>query len=390
MIGTLSPVGLQGFERRLERLVEGTFTKAFRSGLQPVEIGHRITRVLDDGRTMGVDGDRWRPTTSASTSPPPTSSASAPSPTSSPGSWPRPRASTPATRGTSSSGPVTVTLVPDDTLRTGDYDVVAEIAEGAGGQSARWCSPTAAGSRWASTRPRSAASPTAPSTSPTPASRRHAEIRPSADGFVVVDLGSMNGTKVNGAAVREQRAARRRRDLGRRDRDALRGVVVPESVLTILKFCFLALLYLFLFRVVRVVVQEMRAPAPAPQQAAAVPRAAPVGRGEPGQARQGRGSGHLRILEPPARQGETLPARRRDHRRPRRRVRHRARRRHVRVTVHARVFRRDGDVYVEDLGSRNGTCVNGEPLDRRRATAARRPRAVRADRRRGRAVTRGS
>ncbi|HEY3673035.1 MAG TPA: FhaA domain-containing protein, partial [Acidimicrobiia bacterium] len=33
-------MGLQGFERRLERLVEGTFNKAFRSGLQPVEIGH--------------------------------------------------------------------------------------------------------------------------------------------------------------------------------------------------------------------------------------------------------------------------------------------------------------------------------------------------------------
>ena len=37
------------------------------------------------------------------------------------------------------------------------------------------------------------------------ASRRHAEVRPSGDGFVVVDLGSMNGTTVNGVAVREQR-----------------------------------------------------------------------------------------------------------------------------------------------------------------------------------------
>jgi pSer/pThr/pTyr-binding forkhead associated (FHA) protein len=31
-------------------------------------------------------------------------------------------------------------------------------------------------------------------------------------------------------------------------------------------------------------------------------------------------------------------------------------------TVHARVFRRDGAVYIEDLGSRNGTLLNGEPL----------------------------
>jgi len=49
-------VGLQGFERRLERLVEGTFNKAFRSGLQPVEIGHRMTRTIDLGRTLGVNG----------------------------------------------------------------------------------------------------------------------------------------------------------------------------------------------------------------------------------------------------------------------------------------------------------------------------------------------
>jgi pSer/pThr/pTyr-binding forkhead associated (FHA) protein len=31
--------------------------------------------------------------------------------------------------------------------------------------------------------------------------------------------------------------------------------------------------------------------------------------------------------------------------------------------VHARVYERDGDVYVEDLGSTNGTLVNGALLD---------------------------
>src|SRR5215831_1425753 len=49
-------MGLQRFERRLERLVEGTFGKAFRSGLQPVEIGRRIVREMDAGRTLGVRG----------------------------------------------------------------------------------------------------------------------------------------------------------------------------------------------------------------------------------------------------------------------------------------------------------------------------------------------
>ena len=38
---------------------------------------------------------------------------------------------------------------------------------------------------------------------------------------------------------------------------------MPESLLTILKFCFLALLYLFFIRVVRAVWTEVTAPPPA-------------------------------------------------------------------------------------------------------------------------------
>ncbi len=49
-------MGLQQFERRLERLVEGVFAKAFRSGLQPVEIGRRLTREMDLRRTVAPRG----------------------------------------------------------------------------------------------------------------------------------------------------------------------------------------------------------------------------------------------------------------------------------------------------------------------------------------------
>ncbi len=49
-------MGLQQFERRLERLVEGAFAKAFRSGLQPVEIGRRLTREMDHQRTLAPRG----------------------------------------------------------------------------------------------------------------------------------------------------------------------------------------------------------------------------------------------------------------------------------------------------------------------------------------------
>jgi hypothetical protein len=49
-------VGLQQFERRLERMVEGVFARAFRSGLQPVEIGRRMTREMDLRRTIAPRG----------------------------------------------------------------------------------------------------------------------------------------------------------------------------------------------------------------------------------------------------------------------------------------------------------------------------------------------
>jgi pSer/pThr/pTyr-binding forkhead associated (FHA) protein len=38
-------------------------------------------------------------------------------------------------------------------------------------------------------------------------SRKHAEIRPSGDGFVVADLGSTNGTRVNGLRVDQHQLA---------------------------------------------------------------------------------------------------------------------------------------------------------------------------------------
>jgi hypothetical protein len=49
-------MGLQQFERRLERMVEGVFARAFRSGLQPVEIGRRLTREMDLRRTIAPRG----------------------------------------------------------------------------------------------------------------------------------------------------------------------------------------------------------------------------------------------------------------------------------------------------------------------------------------------
>jgi hypothetical protein len=143
---------------------------------------------------------------------------------------------------------------------------------------------------------------------------------------------------------------------------------MPESLLTVLKFCFLALTYLFLARVVRVVMLELKSekvptapPVPAPAGAPAPAPAAPAPAAPP---RRGRGAGPaLQVIVAGPYEAAVFPL-------------------DDEVTVgrapgcgvvltddtfvsqvHARVFRRNRDVLVEDLGSTNGTFVNGDRID---------------------------
>lgn len=52
---------LRNFEDRLERLVEGMFARAFRSGLQPVELGRRLVKEMEASRTLDVRGRALAP-----------------------------------------------------------------------------------------------------------------------------------------------------------------------------------------------------------------------------------------------------------------------------------------------------------------------------------------
>ena len=45
----------KSIERKLEGLMEGFFTKVFRSGLQPVEVGRRILREMAENKTVSVN-----------------------------------------------------------------------------------------------------------------------------------------------------------------------------------------------------------------------------------------------------------------------------------------------------------------------------------------------
>lgn len=133
---------------------------------------------------------------------------------------------------------------------------------------------------------------------------------------------------------------------------------MTDQTLTILKGCLIALLYLFLLRVVWVVSRELRGtplaagPPPVPvTKAAAAPRRArpaPAWRLETHEPAARRGSSTEITAETTIGRGggcaislpdDTFVS-----------------------TLHARVFPRDDVVWIEDLGSTNGTAINGTAI----------------------------
>jgi hypothetical protein len=182
-------VGLSGFERRLERMVEGVFARAFRSGLRPVEIGRRLVREIDDNRSVDVRGRTVVPNHfSVQISADDNERFAEIHDT-------LIRELCDAARehardeGYTFLGPVEIEMVVDDRMHTGAFQIEGRMREGTGGSGAgSLVLPT--GERVVLADPN--------------VSRNHAEIRPQGNGYVVVDLDSTNGSRVNGVRVKEQ------------------------------------------------------------------------------------------------------------------------------------------------------------------------------------------
>ena len=201
-------MGLRQFEQRLERLVEGVFAKTFRSGLEPVEIARRLTREMDLHRAMGVNGmispNHFEVAISQTDFQTFESYVQALN-----------RELSEAVRehardeGYGFVGPVHVELVVDDSLGAGQFLVAGQMQEAPGGAAVGSLLledgrriPVGEDPVTMGRLPECDVVLTDPNVS-----RRHAEVRRRGNDFIVVDLGSTNGTRVNGAGVRERQLA---------------------------------------------------------------------------------------------------------------------------------------------------------------------------------------
>ncbi len=192
-------------ERRLERFVTGTFAKTFRSGVHPVEIGRRIVREIEGGVQVGIKGSVAPNHFSVLLSPDDFERFSTFQ-----AALAQELADAAREHATEYRyhfvGSVTVELESHSKLGRGTFEVASAIVatQGFGPASLRLHDgeriPIAGMTASIGRMPDCTVQLADPKSS-----RYHAEVRHDGVGYVVVDLQSTNGTKLNGNAVAESK-----------------------------------------------------------------------------------------------------------------------------------------------------------------------------------------
>jgi hypothetical protein len=182
------------------------FARAFRSGLRPVELGRKLMREMDDQRSVGVSGKTVVPNSFEVHLSPEDADGFASVASSLVRELSDLVREHARNEHYSFMGPVNVAFVTDDGRRPGTFTVDGQFLDAGAGAGAG--ALTLPGGQ----RIVLADSVTKVGRLPdcgvqivdASVSRYHAEIRAKGDGFAVVDLGSTNGTRVNGVRVYER------------------------------------------------------------------------------------------------------------------------------------------------------------------------------------------
>ncbi len=206
---TIQPVGLQQFEQRLERMFEGVFAKAFRSGLEPVELGRRLVRQMDRERRVGPSGRRVAPNAFSYRLSPADHERFASFEEALSDELAEAAREHARAEEYTFLGRVQVWVTQDPHLSAGTFELDTEVRPAAGGLPVG--SLVVPGGRRLPLEDETVTIGRQDSCDvvlddPT-VSRQHAEVRRNGDAFELLDLGSRNGTRVNGFGITRTRLA---------------------------------------------------------------------------------------------------------------------------------------------------------------------------------------
>lgn len=207
---------LRDFERRLGGLVEGLFSKTFRSGVQPIELAKRLIKEMEAGRTVGVN-EVWAPNRFAFYLSADDATHFEQAEAAMAAELKTVVRENASERGWGLVGPPEIEFFMDDKLRKGDFVCEASLVEGE-----EKVAPTTAASNGhpALVVREGGAERTVPLEDDAAtigrlpdcevvlkdkgASRRHAQIRLKDGVATLTDLGSTNGTRLNGSVVQSR------------------------------------------------------------------------------------------------------------------------------------------------------------------------------------------
>ena len=217
---------LNDFERRLEGAIEGIFTKAFRTGVQPVELATRVLREMEVGKTVGVR-EVWVPNHYSFQLSPPDREKLAQTEKAMRRELEQVVRDGAAERGWGLVGPAEVTFETDPALRQGQFNCAASLVEGptTSGRARPDAEQSGDQGRPGDNEARLLMVEKGRATKAFPlikdrviigrmaesdvvvsdpgVSRQHAEVRRMDGDFVIADLGSTNGTMVNSSNIGE-------------------------------------------------------------------------------------------------------------------------------------------------------------------------------------------
>jgi hypothetical protein len=195
-------MGLQSLERRLERMVEGVFRRS-RGSIRPIELGRRLVREMDDNRTVDVKGRRMVPNDFTVLLSPADHASFNDIETALVTELAEAAREYAREEAYHFIGPVRVALTVDNGLKNGRFGIVSQLKQAANG--------VGAGSVVMPSGQRISLGEHVTTVGRLPectitiddgnVSREHARISPGRGSYIVTDLGSTNGTLVNGVRV---------------------------------------------------------------------------------------------------------------------------------------------------------------------------------------------